>query len=180
MLAEFEALTPAEQEQYLDLLTNPALYTEDAEDLDGVDVVGVTTELTRSPGVLSPLATTRGIVSPLATTVDRSVWSTRWVKILGIKVIEYKTELGYRVTSGKVTKINRSAAFLVRNLNPLVKSGTTSKDAWISARGASARLSATFNYDIGPLKGLSVQIMTLNASLTGYPNGSVGYSWSGS
>lgn len=174
VLAEFEALSPAEQEQYLDLITNPDLYTEEAENLDGVDVGGTSTVQTLAPG--------GGIggVTPMATTVDRSVWSTRWVTILGLKVIEYKTEVGYRVTSGKVTKINSSSAVVVRNLNPLVKTGQTSKSAWVSAGGASARLTASFNYDIGPLKGLSVQIMTLNASLTGSPSGGVSYSWSGS
>ncbi|MDO4784552.1 MAG: hypothetical protein Q3997_05655 [Propionibacteriaceae bacterium] len=171
VLAEFEALATAEQEQYLNLLTNPALYTDEAENLDGVDVSGVSTVQTAAPG--------GGMMAPLATTVDRSVWSTRWVTILGLKVIEYKVEVGYRVTSGKVTRINNSKAIVLRNLNPLVKTGQTSKSAWVSAGGASARLTASFNYDIGPLKGFSVQIMTLNASLTGSPSGAVSCSWWG-
>lgn len=169
ILVEFEALTPAEQEQYLDLLTNPDLYTEEAENLDGVDVGGTSTVQTLAPGG----------VAPMAASVDRSVWSSRWVKALGVKVIEYKVTVGYRVTSGKVKQINSSSAVVTRNLNPLVKTGQTSKSAWVSAGGASARLTATFNYDLGPLKGLSVQIGTLNASLTGSPSGGVSYQWWG-
>ena len=165
-LAAFEALTPAEQDQYLALLSNPALYTDDAQDLDGVDVGGSSVDRT-------PIATR-------ATTVDRNVWSTRWVSILGINVIEYKTEVGYRVTSGKVTKIISSSAIVGRNLNPLVQTGLSSKSAWVASGGGSARLTATFYYNVGPIKGLSSQIMTLNASLTGYTDGGVSYSWYGS
>ncbi|MDO4791876.1 MAG: hypothetical protein Q3999_05275 [Buchananella hordeovulneris] len=39
-------------------------------------------------------------MAPVATTVDRCLWSTRWVKILGLKVNEYKPEVGYRFTNG--------------------------------------------------------------------------------
>ncbi|MDO5495236.1 MAG: hypothetical protein Q4G64_05955 [bacterium] len=173
VLPEFEALTPAEQEQFLDLLANPSLYTEEAQSLDGVDVGGVSTTQALALG-----GGTNG-VGPLATTVDRGVWSNRWVSALGVRVLEYKTELGYRVTSGKVTRINYSSAYVVRNLNPLVQTGEITRSAWVSSGGASARMSAKFNYNIGPLKGLSVQIGTLNASLTGFPNGRASYFWWG-
>jgi hypothetical protein len=173
ILADFEALSPTEQEQYLDLLTNPDLYTEEVENLDGVEVGGVDPIITSTPG-----ANFGGIIS-MAASADKNVWSTRWVKALGVKVLEYKTTLNYRVSNGKVTKINSSTAVVTRNLNPLVKTGQTSKSAWVSGGGGSAKLTATFNYDLGPIKGLSVQIGSMNAELTGYPNGTSASRWWG-
>ncbi|MCU9967977.1 hypothetical protein [Mobiluncus mulieris] len=168
VLPKFEALSASDKERYLELLANPILYTDRAENLDGVTVGGNTAGLGTEPTTVATRST------------DRTVASNRWVDILGLKVLEYRMELRYQVKKGKVSKINGSKAIVVRNLNPLVKTGQSSKSAWVSSGGASARMNATFNYDIGPLKGLAVQILTLNGDLTGYPNGEVSYNWWGS
>lgn len=168
VLPKFEALSASDKERYLELLANPILYTDRAENLDGVTVGGNTAGLGRE------------LTAAATRSTDRMVASNRWVDILGLKVLEYRMELRYQVKKGKVSKINGSKAIVVRNLNPLVKTGQSSKSAWVSSGGASARMNATFNYDIGPLKGLAVQILTLNGDLTGYPNGEVSYNWWGS
>lgn len=170
-LGEFNELSDPEKEQFIKNLKDPRLYTEEALKLSGVEIEDQSLETQRE-------TTFEQIVSPAAIS-DKEIWSTRWVKVFGIKVIEFRVELGYRVANGKVTAINSSAAYTSRNYNPLVQTETLSKSHWIAAGGSTARLSARFSYNIGPLKGLSVQLITLNAELTGTPDGQTGYRWWG-
>lgn len=81
LLDDFEALTAAEQQKFVELLSNPELYAEGAGSLEGVDEGKVATAQDVS---LRPVA-----ASPFAASTDRSVSSNRWVKVLGLKVLEY-------------------------------------------------------------------------------------------
>ncbi|QJC21509.1 hypothetical protein [Arcanobacterium buesumense] len=184
-LAEFRALTNQQQDLFVRALQDPALYTDAATDLPGV-----TTGLTRFelPTISAPdnrlvsasdmLANGPTYVTN-ASTIDKNVWSTRWVKIFGVKVIEFRMELGYQVRYGKVSKINYSNAYTSRNWNPAVHTSLLQKSAWVSAGGRSAKMNARFSYNIGPLKGLSWQMLVLRGDMTAYPSGGVSTYWVG-
>lgn len=184
-LIQFDALTSQQQELFVRALQDPTLYTENAADLPGV-----TTGLTRfempknSLAGIGPVPASEKLIrdpmySTNATTVDKNVWSTRWVKIFDVKVIEFKMELGYQVRSGKISKINYSNAYTSRNWNPLVKTSLLQKSAWVSSGGTSARMNARFSYNLGPLQGVSWQMLVLKGDMTAYPSGSAWTRWVG-
>ncbi|MGX8795857.1 hypothetical protein ACR6HW_07165 [Fusibacter sp. JL298sf-3] len=158
---KFKALSTSEQEKYLDYLLNPATYSGN---LNTSDVTASSIdELDESS-------------SPTNTTT-RNAWGSRTVTILGIKVLEYRIEVGYDVTGSSIEKINYYDAYVVKNLNPLVQTDTTSKSAYISNNVVHAK--GVFYYKVGPLKGLSVQIGNVYGELLAYPSGESSISYWG-
>ncbi len=68
-------------------------------------------------------------------------------------------------------------AYVVKNLNPLAQTDTTSKSAYISNNVVHAK--GVFYYKVGPLKGLSVQIGNVYGELLAYPSGESSISYCG-
>ena len=97
------------------------------------------------------------------------------VDILGIEILEYRIEVGYSVSGSTITTIYYNDAFVVKNLNPLVQTDTTSKSAYISGNVVHAK--GTFYYKLGPIEGLSVQIGNIYGELLAYSDGDTSISY---
>lgn len=63
VLPKFEALSASDKERYLELLANPILYTDRAENLDGVTVGGNTAGLGRELTAAATRSTDRMVAS---------------------------------------------------------------------------------------------------------------------
>ncbi len=100
---------------------------------------------------------------------------TSTVDILGIEILEYRIEVGYSVSGSTITTIYYNDAFVVKNLNPLVQTDTTSKSAYISGNVVHAK--GTFYYKLGPIEGLSVQIGNIYGELLAYSDGDTSISY---
>lgn len=105
----------------------------------------------------------------------RNTCGTRIVKLFGISVLKYKIETGYQVKNNKIIKIKYYDAYVVKNLNPLVQTATTTKRAYIS--GNKVYTKGIFYYKVGPIKGMSVQIGNIVGQLISYPNSSAKVSY---
>lgn len=181
-LAQFRALTDEQQRLFVRALQDPALYTNEATNLPGVTTGFTSLERPAIPALDNRLLSSNRLDNGLtyrtnASTLDKEVSSTRWVSVFNVKVVEFRMELGYQVQSGKVLKINYSNAYTSRNWNPMVQTSLLQKSAWVSAGGSYAKMNARFSYNIGPLKGVSWQMLVLKGDMTGTPDGRVGYTW---
>ena len=150
-LQKFEALSADEQEKFIDYLLDPAT-TYDR------------TEKVASGADLGAARSTR-----------YDAWGTSTVDILGIEILEYRIEVGYSVSGSTITTIYYNDAFVVKNLNPLVQTDTTSKSAYISGNVVHAK--GTFYYKLGPIEGLSVQIGNIYGELLAYSDGDTSISY---
>lgn len=164
-LLKFEALDNEEQIKFINYLTNPDTYNGS---LNTPDVKRSSTYECEE-NYLS--GSNMGVMR--ATTWD--AWGTSTVTILGIEVLEYRIEVGYNVSGSTITSINYNEAFVVRNLNPLVQTDTTSKNAYISGNVVHAK--GIFYYKLGPIEGLSVQIGNIYGELLAYSNGNTSISY---
>ncbi|WP_172856541.1 hypothetical protein [Thermoanaerobacterium sp. RBIITD] len=162
-LAKFTALSPDQQQEFIDLLLDPATYnTTNNENKNVSRSTKYTTNLPNS----SPM---------LSSSTDWDAWGTQTVSIFGISILEYRIEVGYRVSNGTVTQILYNDAYVVRNLNPMVQTDTISSSAYISGNKAIAR--GVFYYKLGPINDMSVQIGNIYGELIGYPNGDTSISY---
>ncbi|MCY9056038.1 hypothetical protein MOE90_20550 [Bacillus spizizenii] len=109
------------------------------------------------------------IIKPAA---DKSVSYSSSVKLFSIPVATYTVNVNYKVSKGKVKKINSSNARVKRNWNPIVRTdlNTNGKNAWVTSDNKAA-VTGSFYYRIGPLKDLSVQIGNVNLKAVGDKNG---------
>lgn len=155
---KFVSLTENEKQQFVDILQKPETYSNENS---------LETVVTKSNDQISfdsPMMTAS------ASTVNRNTWGTNTFSIFGIDVLKFKVEAGYKVSNGKIRKINYYDAYVVKNLNPMVQTSTQGKHAYISNNKVYTK--GNFYYKLGPLKGLSVQIGNIYGQLISYPNGS--------
>lgn len=164
-LLKFKALDQDEQIRFVSYLTNPDTYNGTLN----------TSEIKRSTTYDCIENYTSGSNMGIMRAVTWDAWGTSTVTILGIEVLEYRIEVGYNVSGSTITGINYNEAFVVKNLNPLVQTDTTGKSAYISNNVVHAK--GTFNYKLGPLKGLSVQIGNIYGELLAYSNGNTSISY---
>ncbi|MFH7816967.1 hypothetical protein ACG2K5_18140 [Bacillus subtilis] len=110
-----------------------------------------------------------GDMFPMA---DKSISYTNSVKFFGAPVTTYKVSVNYKVTKGKVSKINSSKAYVVRNWNPVVRTdlNTNGKSHWIASDNK-AVVEGSFFYRIGPLKDFGVQVGNVHLKAVGDKNG---------
>ena len=164
-LQKFEALSADEQEKFIDYLLDPATYSGD------LVAPGITRATTydRTEKVAS------GADLGAARSTRYDAWGTSTVDIMGIEILEYRIEVGYSVSGSTITTIYYNDAFVVKNLNPLVQTDTTSKSAYISGNVVHAK--GTFYYKLGPIEGLSVQIGNIYGELLAYSDGDTSISY---
>ncbi|MGK1272173.1 hypothetical protein ACRE8H_26760, partial [Klebsiella pneumoniae] len=118
-----------------------------------------------------------GGISLLAS--QRTISHTSTLRLLGIDWTKYKVTGVYNYNSKGATSTKSTKGIVVRNLNPMVQTSNTSNQGLVS-KGIYTGTS-TFNYKIGPLKGLSVQIGTYNIQVKGNHKGKTsGKGWTSS
>ncbi|KDN91187.1 hypothetical protein MF621_004007 (plasmid) [Bacillus velezensis] len=103
---------------------------------------------------------------------DKSVSYQNSVKFFGANQTTYRVSASYRVTSGKVKKILSSSAVVVRNWNPVVKTGLNKggKSAWVTGDNKAA-VKGSFYYQIGPIKDIGIQLGNVYLKAVGDKNG---------
>ncbi|BCT30383.1 hypothetical protein [Bacillus velezensis] len=103
---------------------------------------------------------------------DKSVSYQDSVKFFGASQTSYRVAVSYRVTSGKVKKILSSSANVVRNWNPVVRTGlnTGGKSAWVTGDNKAA-VKGSFYYQIGPIKDVGIQLGNVYLKAVGDKNG---------
>ncbi|MED1125540.1 hypothetical protein [Bacillus atrophaeus] len=103
---------------------------------------------------------------------DKSVSYEASVKFFGAKQTTYRVSVSYRVTKGKVKKILNSSANVVRNWNPIVRTGlnTGGKSPWVTGDNKAA-IKGSFYYQIGPVKDVGIQLGNIYLKAVGDKNG---------
>lgn len=146
VLKEFQSLSKIEQQKFVDNL----IFSDKRS-------ISVVTE--EETSVAKPAA-------------DKSVSYSSSVELFNIPLATYTVSVNYKVTKGKVKKINSSNARVKRNWNPIVRTdlNTGGKNAWVTSDNKAA-VTGSFFYRIGPLKDLSVQIGNVNLKAVGDKNG---------
>lgn len=146
-LEKFMNLSKDQKAEFIQLLVNPdKLQTELEKDSSIVQVSEPVTDDNNNNQIL-----------PMATTHKYTVSYTPQIKLLGVAVLKYRVYVKYKVTGSKVKKILDSDGYVVRNLNPMVKTGLGHKHPWITSTNKAA-IKCRFYYKLGPLKGLSVKL----------------------
>lgn len=160
-VAKFKALTHEQQQQFINLLLDPNTYTMSSDK-----------NITRSTDYNTQFSASQPSLTR-ATSWD--AWGTSTVTLFGLEILEYRIEVGYNVSNGSITSINYNDAYIVKNLNPMVQTDTTSKNAYIS--GNKAYATGVFYYKLGPIEGLTVQIGNIHGELIAYPDGDTSISY---
>ncbi|MCY7911243.1 hypothetical protein MOB65_20515 [Bacillus inaquosorum] len=103
---------------------------------------------------------------------DKGVSYQDSVKFFGASQTSYRVSVNYRVTSGKVKKILSSSANVVRNWNPVVRTGLNhgGKSAWVTGDNKAA-VKGSFYYQIGPIKDVGIQLGNIYLKAVGDKNG---------
>lgn len=145
-LSEFENLDVRQQQEVVDKILDPNTYREDSF----IEKRSQYKNQFRS------------------VTNNRSVWGRHGVYIGDFALLEYEVGGTYASKGGNVTKIYSSYAIVTRNLSPMTQISGISRSAWI--QNGNFNLQAKFDYKVGPIKGLSVQLGVINAEFasTGY------------
>ena len=164
-LQKFKALSADEQQRFVNYLVEPATYNGTLNTPD----IARSNNYERNEKYFSRAELGR----IRATTWD--AWGTSTVTILGIEILEYRIEVGYNVSGNTITSINYNEAYVVKNLNPLVQTNTTSKSAYINNNIVHAK--GTFYYELGPIEGLTVQIGNIYGELLAYSDGDTSISY---
>ncbi|HEO2443947.1 hypothetical protein ABEY09_28220 [Bacillus paranthracis] len=109
---------------------------------------------------------------PINAMGDKSVSYENSVKFFGVPQTTYKVSVNYNVSGGKVKKINSSNARVVRNLNPVVRTGlnTGGKNAWVTGDNKAA-VTGSFYYQIGPIKDIGITLGNVFIKAVGDKNG---------
>lgn len=164
-LDKFLALSSVEQQEFIDLLLDPATYT-----------ISDNPKISRSYNYVSQEANSNSQMA-LARATTWNAWGTQEVEIFGIAILKYRIEVSYNVSNNKITSINNNDAYVVRNLNPLVQTNTSSSNAWINSTRSLVYATGTFYYKLGPINNMSVQIGNVHDQLTGNASGDTSISY---
>lgn len=145
-LQDFKALSPEDQEKLVESFTK-------------LDPINTETEETVTQ-------------QPIQTQGDKGVSYENSVKFFGAPVTTYRVSVNYNVTKGKVKKINSSSARVVRNWNPVVRTGlnTGGKNAWVTGDNKAA-VTGSFYYQIGPIKDVGITLGNVFIKAVGDKNG---------
>ncbi|SDK18146.1 hypothetical protein [Alkalibacterium thalassium] len=156
---EFNELSEEEQKEFVKIISDPETYMNDEnwEIVEGVE------QYSNEPGT--------NTYSLLSNTRTYSRYRDYNMTILGITVTGYRISVRYEVVGSRVNRILSRSATVERRLNPMVQTGQTSLNAYVSNNRANAE--ASFHYSIGPIKGLSQQIGTLRGHIAYNENGSL-------
>lgn len=140
-LAEFEQLSSQQQQEVVDKVLDPNTYQESnfIEKENHQDIQ----------------------VQFSSATINRSAWGRRGVYVGDFAILEYEVGGTYASSGSYATRIYSSYAIITRNLSPMTQTSNISKSAWI--QNGNFNLQAKFDYKIGPLNGLSVQVGVVNA-----------------
>ncbi len=103
---------------------------------------------------------------------SRSISHDYTMSLLGIDWTIYRVEGEYEYNSKGVTKKLGANGYVKRNLNPLVQTSKTSSSDEINGKEYAATV--VFDYKIGPIKDLSVQIGSAYVKVYGDKNGKTG------
>ena len=173
-LDKFLALSSEEQQEFINLLLDPATYTISNNPKISRDYVSHNVrKSTQSDSKIAPKNSNMALTS--STSWD--AWGTQEVSVYGIAILKYEIDVGYNVSNNKITSINYNDAYVVENLNPLVQTDTTSKDAWIDSSGNLVYATGIFYYKLGPIKDLSVQIGNIHGELKADTSGGASVSY---
>lgn len=161
-LEEFKKLSNEDQEEFIESLKDPEMFNENLE----VEVEETVKEEPMLPNLDSNLAYSRA-----ATTYRTTLTSRYHMKILNVNITTYRHELVYSRSGGKATKILANTGVVERSINPMVATGLSSKSSYIS--NGRAYGTTDFYYNIGPFKGMSIQIGNLHHKLVGDGQGKI-------
>lgn len=150
-LKKFEKMTTDEQNEMLDLMKDPEIIEESNRIVSEEDP---TEEI-------SLLAANQKTVSHQET-----------LRVLGIDWTEYKITGVYNYNNSGATSSAGTQGIVVKNLNPMVKTSNTSNLG--KASNGTYTGTSTFEYKLGPLKGVSLQVGTYNMEVEGNQNGKIG------
>lgn len=140
-LAEFEQLSSQQQQEVVDKVLDPNTYQE-SNFIEKENYQGIQAQFRSA-------------------TINRSVWGRRGVYVGDFAILEYEVGGTYASSGPYATRIYSSYAIITRNLNPMAQTSNIAKSAWI--QNGKFNLQAKFDYKMGPLKGLSIQIGVVNA-----------------
>ncbi|MCY8168330.1 hypothetical protein MOD48_09545 [Bacillus spizizenii] len=147
ILKEFKALSEEEQHKLVNNFTNtqPVIDTSEFTDEE----------------------------SDFSTQADKTISYQDAIKWLGIGGAQttYKVSVTYDVSKGKVKKIRKSSAYVVRNWNPSVTTALNpgGKSHWVTGDNKAA-VEASFYYKIG-VSGVGIQIGNVHLKAVGDKNG---------
>lgn len=151
-LKEFQALDYNQQVEFLNSMKNPFLSSEE--------------KVIEDP--LPPFS--------ILASNSRTVSYTSTLSSFGINWTTYKVSGTYTYNSTGTLKAGSTSGIVVRNLNPMVQASKTSSYGSVSNKKYTGI--ATFDYKIGPFKGLSVQLGTYNLRVIGRKDGRIsGSAW---
>lgn len=137
-LSEYNSLSKAEQQEVVDKISDPKTYNDsNFRETDSL------------------------IVDRSADAIKTSI-GTKSLSIGKFAIVQYRVSLTYSFSSGRVRRIYNSAAYVTRNLSPVLKTNSLGKSTWIS--NGNAYLIARFSYNVGPIKGLSIRVGTFTSN----------------
>lgn len=146
-LKDFNNFSNEKQEEFIEAMNNPEVFAEKSE-------ITINTEETSFIPSDTPLSPTS--ISPLSNTRIRSYTSNYDVGLFGIKITQYRHIFRIETSNNRATRVLENTGIVVRNYNPMVQSGLTSKGSYIS--GGRAFSNVVFFYNIGPIEEISAQL----------------------
>lgn len=102
--------------------------------------------------------------------IDHVISGKKTVTLLGIRALQYKMTMKYRVVGGKIDKVLYSDANVIINRSPSLRTYLQSSHVDLPLSKSSVTYNATFAYQFG-WKAFNIQWGTVTGKLKGYPNG---------
>ncbi|MEY8292478.1 hypothetical protein AAK882_07515 [Carnobacteriaceae bacterium 52-44] len=157
---EYNNLTAKEQEEFAVIIQDPELIKENLElEIEEETAVSEITDI-------SDIS-----LQAAGTTYTTTISGRYSYTLAGIKTTTWAHEIVYTRRSGKVLNVISQNAVVEYVLNPMVKTSRVSSSKYVSGNKAIGKV--VFDYRIGPLKGLSIQIGTVSNTLAGNGSGKV-------
>ncbi|NBI28498.1 hypothetical protein [Chengkuizengella marina] len=164
-LNQFKNLKAEDQEKFLEYINNPAMMFDTSDSNIEIVEKTITKDIKSEKSAFALASGTR------------TIEHVKELDILGLNVLKYKVEGTYDYNSSGATKAVSATGVVLRNLNPMVQTELTSVNG--AGRGVvnigngiyTAKVS--FDYEIGPLNGLDVQIGTYYMTVTGDEDGKI-------
>lgn len=159
-IEEYNNLTAKEQEEFAVIIQDPELIKENLElEIEEETAVSEITDI-------SDIS-----LQAAGTTYTTTISGRYSYTLAGIKTTTWAHEIVYTRRSGKVLNVISQNAVVEYVLNPMVKTSRVSSSKYVSGNKAIGKV--VFDYRIGPLKGLSIQIGTVSNTLAGNGSGKV-------
>ena len=159
-IEEYNNLTAKEQEEFAVIIQDPELIKENLElEIEEETAVSEITDI-------SDIS-----LQAAGTTYTTTISGRYSYTLAGTKTTTWAHEIVYTRRSGKVLNVISQNAVVEYVLNPMVKTSRVSSSKYVSGNKAIGKV--VFDYRIGPLKGLSIQIGTVSNTLAGNGSGKV-------